>query len=369
MKSYDEFMDYVKENVTDYLPERFENAQIRIQQVTKNNDVVLDALTIIDPASRLSPNIYLNPMYEQYKDGKDLDEMVAKIADAYVENMAPDFARGFDVSVDDFTKYEKIKDHIFPRVANLERNSKRLETVPYTQKEDLAITYHIKVASDGEGVGSVMITNYLMEQYGVSKEELHKVAMGNMERLSPTVFTPLKEIMMDIMAGDIARDEGISPEEAREYAEDDIPTEGPELYCLTNEEKINGAAYIMNEDIQKMVAEKVGGDFFVIPSSVHEVLIMGKDEEISVQELRNMVQFVNGSCVSPDEVLSDQVYEYNAKAHKFSICAPEKELKQEKAMGMGMNPEPAFVMEDRGMYHTNQPEQNHEPMKHSVRGR
>ena len=367
MKSYNEFMDYVKENVTDYLPERFQNAQVRIQQVTKNNDVVLDGLTIIDPSSRISPNIYLNPMYEQYKEGADLDEIVGKVADIYVENMAPDFDRGFDVSVDDFTKYEKIKDHIFPRVANLERNSKRLEDIPYTRKEDLAITYHIKVASDKDGVGSVTISNYLLDQYGVSKEELHKVAMGNMQRLSPMSFVTLREVIVKMMASDFAVSEGIFMEEAKDYVREMVPSEGPELYCLTNEEKINGAAYIMNEDVQKMVAEKVGGDFFVLPSSVHEVLIMRKNEEMSAQELRDMVQSVNGSCVSPDEVLSDQVYEYDAKTHKLSICAPEKELKQEKAMGINL--EPAFVMEDKSAYHENQPEQNHEPMKHSVSGR
>lgn len=66
MKSYSEFMEYIKENVTDYLPERFEEAEISIQQVVKNNDVVLDGLSIRNPDSNLSPNIYLNPLYEQY---------------------------------------------------------------------------------------------------------------------------------------------------------------------------------------------------------------------------------------------------------------------------------------------------------------
>lgn len=85
MKSYSEFMEYIKENVTDYLPERFEEAEISIQQVVKNNDVVLDGLSIRNPDSNISPNIYLNPLYEQYQKGRNLDELVSGIADTYIE--------------------------------------------------------------------------------------------------------------------------------------------------------------------------------------------------------------------------------------------------------------------------------------------
>lgn len=49
MKSYSEFKEYVKENVLDYMPAKFENAQISIHQVVKNNDVVLDGLNIHNP--------------------------------------------------------------------------------------------------------------------------------------------------------------------------------------------------------------------------------------------------------------------------------------------------------------------------------
>ena len=67
MKSYSEFMEYIKENVTDYLPERYEDAEIIIRQVVKNNDMVLDGLMISSPDSHISPTIYLNPLYEQYR--------------------------------------------------------------------------------------------------------------------------------------------------------------------------------------------------------------------------------------------------------------------------------------------------------------
>ncbi len=341
MKSYSEFKEYVKENVLDYMPEKFEKAQISIHPVVKNNDVVLDGLIIRNPDSNISPNIYLNPLYEQYQNGKDLDEIVSRAADIYIENIEPVIDRSFEVRMDDLKNYEKIKEHIFPRVVNLEQNSKRLENTPYTRKEDLAVTYHIQVTNDSEGISSVAITDYLMGEYGVSVEELHTQAMDNVEKISPTIITPLKDMMVEMMAGDMAAGEGLSEEEAKEYVRDMLPDVGFELYCVTNESKINGAVNMFHENVQKMVADKLGGDFFVLPSSVHEVLVLSKDADMEPGELQNMVRSVNARCVSAEEFLSDRIYQYDAKAHKLSICAPERERKQE---------------------------QKHEPVKHGSRG-
>lgn len=363
MKSYSEFMEYIKENVTDYLPERFEEAEISIQQVVKNNDVVLDGLSIRNPDSNLSPNIYLNPLYEQYQKGRNLDELVSGIADTYIENMEPIENRTFQVQIEDIKNYEVVKGEIFPRLVNLEKNTTRLQNVPYMQREDLAITYHVKVSGNRDSIGSLMITNELMEVYGVTKEKLHTQAMENMDRLSPPVFLPLGEMIVDVMTEDFGRNEGVSQEEAKEYVKDMIPTGGPNVYCLTNQYKMNGAVGIMSESIQQMVADRVGGDYYVLPSSVHEVLIVPQSAGMDPEELTDMVNTVNEGCVMQDEILSDHVYQYDAKEHKLSLCTPAKEMKQEQTMEQ--NRQPAF--EEKSIDATKQPEQSHEPIKHSGR--
>ena len=363
MKSYSEFMEYIKENVTDYLPERFEEAEISIQKVVKNNDVVLDGLSIRNPDSNLSPNIYLNPLYEQYQTGRNLDELVSSIADTYIENMEPIENRTFQVQIEDIKNYEVVKEEIFPRLVNLEKNTTSLQNVPYMQREDLAITYHVKVSGNRDSIGSLMITNELMEVYGVTKEKLHTQAMENMERLSPPVFLPLGEMIVDVMTEDFGRNEGVSQEEAKEYVKDMIPTGGPNVYCLTNQYKMNGAVGIMSESIQQMVADRVGGDYYVLPSSVHEVLIVPQSAGMDPEELTDMVNTVNEGCVMQDEILSDHVYQYDAKEHKLSFCAPAKEMKQEQTMEQ--NRQPAF--EEKSIDATKQPEQSHEPIKHSGR--
>lgn len=363
MKSYSEFMEYIKENVTDYLPEWFESAEITIRQVVKNNDVVLDGLLISSPDSHISPTIYLNPLYEQYKEEKDLDGIVSNIADTYIENIEPVVNRGFQEKLEEIGNYETVKDYIFPKLVNLEKNSIRLQDAPYTQREDLAVTYNIKVTGDSHSMGSIMITNYLMEKYGVTPEELHVLAMENMERLSPPVFLPLGEMIVDVMTEDFGRNEGVSQEEAKEYVKDMIPTGGPNVYCLTNQYKMNGAVGIMSESIQQMVADRVGGDYYVLPSSVHEVLIVPQSAGMDPEELTDMVNTVNEGCVMQDEILSDHVYQYDAKEHKLSLCAPAKEMKQEQTMEQ--NRQPAF--EEKSIDATKQPEQSHEPIKHSGR--
>lgn len=364
MKNYQEFIDYVKENVADYLPEKFEQAEITVHQMVKNNDVMLDGLNIHDPDSNLSPNIYLNPLYEQYENGRDLDEIVAEVADTYVENMGSALTRNFQLNVEDIRNFEAVKDNIFPKLVNLEKNSSRLEHVPYTQKEDLAVTYNIKVTGDSHSMGSIMITNYLMEKYGVTPEELHVLAMENMERLSPSVCESLENVMVEVSASQLSEQEGISFEEAKEHVREMLPPGGTEIYCLSNESKLNGAVSIISENVQKMVAEQVGGDYYVLPSSVHELMIVPKSLGMNLGELEEMVSSVNAACVRDDEVLSNHVYQYDAKEHKFSRCVPERNLKKNLELDL----EPAVdVQEEKNTLQSEMPEQSHEPMKHSGR--
>ena len=364
MKNYSEFMEYIKEKVTDYLPERFESAEIAIRQVVKNNDVVLDGLLISSPDSHISPTIYLNPLYEQYKEEKDLDGIVSNIADTYIENIEPVVNRGFQEKLEEIGNYETVKDYIFPKLVNLEKNSIRLQDAPYTQREDLAVTYNIKVTEDSHSMGSIMITNYLMEKYGVTPEELHALAMENMERLSPSVCEPLENVIVEVSASQLSEQEGISFEEAKEHVREMLPPGGTEIYCLSNESKLNGAVSIISENVQKMVAEQVGGDYYVLPSSVHELMIVPKSLGMNFGELEEMVSSVNAACVRDDEVLSNHVYQYDAKEHKFSRCVPERNLKKNLELDL----EPTVdVQEEKNTLQSDLQEQSHEPMKHSGR--
>lgn len=324
MMTYEEFMDYVKTNVASYLPEDITVIDVDIWQYVKNNDVAFDGLNIYALHSNISPNIYLNPFYDQYTNGRNLDEIMKEIAYTYVKNRNPK-NNSFLENIHDLDNFDIVKDNIFPKLVNLEKNKSRLKDVPYTQVEDLAITYHIKVSMDSNSMSSLMIKNDRLSAYGISKEELHSLAMANMKRMFQPLFKTLYDATIDMVVKEIVKQRGLTQDEAREYAKDMMPNDMNGLYYLSNNCNTNGSIWIIDEETQKMIAEKVGGDYYIIPSSVHEILIVPKDYDITLEgyDINEMVEYVNTETVDADEVLSDHAYEYNVATHTFRACPIE----------------------------------------------
>lgn len=96
-------------------------------------------------------------------------------------------------------------------------------------------------------------------------------------------------------------------------------TAGTELYVSTNSTEAYGAAAIyLNELIRKQAAEKIGGDYYIIPSSIHECLCVSADS-MTVEEANAMIQDVNRNGVAPEEVLSDHCYFVDAKTLEITI--------------------------------------------------
>jgi len=312
LMNYEEFKSHIMEHVLDYFPEEYKESNVSIERMVKNNDTVLDGLRIAQEGSNIAPVVYLNRSFEMYQNGFELDEIVEKIANNYLQNMHPDL----NVDYASFTKYEAVKDNITCRLVNKEGNAERLANAPTTELADLAVSYHVLVSQQNDGIASILITNDLMEAYGVDVETLHNQAMENMSQNNKPVFKPLADIMMETMLPDFAQEFGVSEEEAREMLGDMMPTnDGPDIYCLSNETKINGAAALVNPEVQKMISEKVGGDYYILPSSIHECLIVPMSGSMSYQELEAMVQEVNETQVMPEERLSDHVYQYDGKNH------------------------------------------------------
>ena len=151
-----------------------------------------------------------------------------------------------------------------------------------------------------------------------------------MDVLQPYSFKGMSETIIEMKAGDIARDNGMDISEAREMASQMIPDVPDTMFVLTNDTKVNGAAAILNDDTRQEIADKVG-DFYVLPSSVHETLIIPKDAGMELRDLEQMVQEVNQTQVAPQERLSNHVYEYDAKEHElFRSDRAEEHTKQKE---------------------------------------
>lgn len=326
--SFDEFKDAVVANIKDYLPDKYEEADIEIKQVLKNNDTMLDGITIRTPDSNMSPTIYLNNFYEEYENGKNFDSIVGDIADIHIANAVD---QDFNISM--VTDLENAKDNIVPRLVNLEDNKELLSDRPYQVMDDLAVTYCIQFGESEDGNMSVGITNALMEIYGLTQEELHEIAVANLEEKMPPVLRSMNDVIKEMMMPDVLSMTGGNREEAEQMISEMIPPDEGKMFVLTNENKVNGAAVILNEKAMDMVKEQIGDDFFVLPSSVHELLFVKKDECMELSDFENMVQEVNATQVSKEEKLSDHVYEYDSQNKELVRAdrAEDREQKQDRS--------------------------------------
>lgn len=311
MMDYQEFKDEVKDNIKAFLPEEFADADVKINEVIKNNDTKLDALTVTSPDSNISPTIYLNDFYQQYENGRDMDDIMTQIAEIRMEH---EVDKSFDVS--QIMNFDEAKDHIVPRLVNADMNQEMLENRPHTRMDDLAVIYAVVVDNSDQGMASVPITNDMMQAYDVTTEELHSIAVANMDEQTPSTFRSLTDMIKDNVVEGMMQDMGMDREAAEAMFESMVPSDGPNMFVISNEQGINGAASVLDENLMAKVTEELGEDFYVLPSSIHECIVIPA-ENMDVNELKAMVQEVNETQVMPQERLSDQVYQYDQDSHQL----------------------------------------------------
>lgn len=306
-----EFKDAVVGKIREYLPETFKNADIRLQVVTKNNDMHLTGLTITAGGSNVSPTIYLESFFDAYEKGEDINTILKKIADTRVSH---EFKDRFDV--EEITDFERCKSSIIPRLIGKAWNKSLLEERPHKDIADLSVTYCIMLGECQEGSMSVPITNQLMNTWNISVNELHDIALGNMEKITPAEFTSMSNMIGNMLLDDLPRD---MTDEEREEALSAFSMGEDAMYVLTNRQKLNGAVQVLNRDVMDRIIDKIGRDFYILPSSIHEVLIVPAAPDMEVSMLRGMVQEVNQTQVSPEERLSDNVYVYGKNGIQLAM--------------------------------------------------
>lgn len=300
MLNYEEFKDAVASQIQDYLPAEYANSDVTIHSVLKNNAIRLDGLTIKQPESNICPNIYLNQYYADYEDGREIDDILSDIAHVRQMNDAP-----ADLDVSAITDFSRIRDKIAAKLINTNQNREYLEDKPHTDIADLSAVYYIDLRSDSLGNMSTVITDSLLAQYGITLEKLHEIAIQNM--VTKARFCNMFEILSELMSDSLPQDEF-------------CPTDNM-MFVLTNESKLNGAAMLLCPETMDKIAELVGSSYYILPSSIHETLVVPFSDGMNVEELKNMVHEVNSTQLSADEILSDNVYIYDYDKHCIVAAA------------------------------------------------
>jgi len=328
--TYELFKEVVAEKILGYMSPDLQNCKVNIHSVDKVNQK-LDGLNIVpneERGEKVTPTIYLNKMYEHYLDCNDLEKVLMDTAKSMEEGFrgAPDTRQMLD--------FDQAKDNIIMQLVNTEQNRGLLANLPHREFQDLSIIYRWLVNKDGEGIASTMVNEGLAERLGMDEGQLFQVAVENTKRLMPPTIKTMNEVMRDMF-----RSDGM-PGEIADMMIGEMP-EDRTMYVISNERGINGAASMLYEDGLHSLAEKLGTDLYIMPSSVHEVIAVstGMGEP---NELAQMVNEINMDQVSLDERLSNQVYHYDKDLRKLSLATdtPNKRLD-------GIVAEPALIYDSK----------------------
>lgn len=316
--NYETFKLNVQRDIKDFLPEKYENSRVEIREVSKNNEK-LDAITILNDESNMTPSIYLNDFYKEIEKGASYDDVVQKIADVRVQYEHPD-----NLDVTQITDFEQAKGRLMPRIYGMEHNSELLEQRPFTQMDDLAITYCVNLKEDGEGIMSAPVTHNLMETWGVTIEDINAAAIANLNENTEIKFRGMGEVLKEMMTAKMMQEEGVDFDEARDMINEMIPPDDRSMYVLSTDSQLNGAVALLNDKVMDDITEKIG-DFYILPSSVHEVILVPKETGMDLEVLENMVREVNATQVAPQDQLSDHVYTYDNETHEVYRADHEEE--------------------------------------------
>ena len=295
-----EFKTTVASEIINYLPQDYEDSDIKIVSVLKNNALRLDGLSIHRKGESVCPNIYLNQFYEQYKDGRELEDILSEIARIRQSHEGP-----LDIDVAAITDWEQVKPKVLVKLVNSAQNAEYLQDKPHTDIADLSAVYYINLDSSPDGNMTTVITDALLSQYGISVDELHQTAISNMG--SKARFCSMFEVLTELMGENAPNDEQMLSDNA--------------MFVLSNDTKINGFSVLLCPEVMDDVAEKVGTDFCILPSSINEALIVPRKPDMELDSLLSIVKEVNATQVSQEERVSDHVYRYSYVTHTLEIAA------------------------------------------------
>lgn len=260
-------------------------AQVFVQETVKNNGVVQTGICIKDAAADIAPVIYLDRYFEEYMEGESMDGLCRDILDAYAAGKP---YAGFDVS--SVTDFGCVQGHICLKLVNAGSNRGMLDSVPYLPFHDLAVVFYV-IAGGGftGGISTIDVDRGIQEIWGVDARTLYALALRNTQRLMRGSVKSMQDVLKEMDGPDAS-----------------FPSP---LYVATNSQKFYGAASILYPGLLGRFADNAG-DFYILPSSVHEALFLPCSAGFGPEGVRSLVHEVNRAEVPPEDFLSDNVYRY-----------------------------------------------------------
>jgi hypothetical protein len=298
--------------------QKYYGPEVRVEthQVYRNNGRRLYSVCALKQGRNVAPTIYLNEFYEKYLENGSFSGSINAMIRVMEENQLAK-----NLNVDFFADYEEVKKKLVYRLIHRERNKELLADVPYREFQDLAIVCQCLLLNEEFGTGSIVIHRHHLQTWGITEDELFADAAANSPVLEPFSILNMSEVIREMMTGVVEEqvDEICSqyPEDREKLVERtldemvmDIENSPQRMYVLTNANRYYGAACMVYSGVLEYIGGMMKCDYYILPSSVHEVIFVSKSGETEEERLNEMVREVNESQVEPEEWLSDHAYLY-----------------------------------------------------------
>lgn len=299
------FANLISEKVSKKLGDCF---RVRINNVRKNNNIILTGLTIMQDDCNISPTIYLNHYYKEYVYGMtSLESVVDAVMNTYNNNRISTC-----VDMQYFLNFEQVKQSIVYKLINTDANKELLEEIPHIEFLDLSIVFRCIITQKEFGTASILIQNNHLKMWDVSVDILYQAAKENTPKLLPYELKSMAEVLCDII-----QTKSINPfdyDECMADFSDRIP-----MYVLSNKSRMEGAACMMYPNLLHDFAKAINNSFYIIPSSIHELLLLPTENDEGYAEIKSMIRDINDTQVILEEVLSYSLYYFDKETNKISM--------------------------------------------------
>ena len=318
---YESFKEKFVEDVKDRLYERGAEVDLSIHTVNKLNESY-EAITVTPEGSNIGVNIGIDKFYGAVEDGRPYNEVVDKAVDVINNgiNQRPDF------DIESLSDYSQMKEKLAMEVVSAEANEEMLETVPHQNMEDMAVVYRFVLSSDDDSRASILVTDQLLENMGVTPEQLHADAMENAPQIKPVEIKGMSKVLAEMMGVEQAEMMGL-------FA---VAPEDEKIYVATVPDKVHGAGVLAYQNFMDQAAERAGGDFFILPSSFNQFIISIAKSFLKDQRPNNYIdRSVRSGCllaIKNGKIFSSiagKTLSANVFAHDFSrtLCSLSVRLK------------------------------------------
>lgn len=269
-------------------------------RINVGNGVSSTAL-VFDNGLNVRPNIYLDEFYKRYEDGLMCLPEIADVTAGFIRSRNCDCDKTDTEEIEALANdWEVVKEGVTVIARGVKLNEEMLAAVPHKICGDVAAVYTVAINVKA-GWLKFFVTNRLLSSWGVSLEELDRVAWENTRRKKPYEVRNIIDVLKNMKNIDL-------PMEMVEMAANPMG-----MHILSSKDGTNGAVYLMDNTTLYSVQEDLGWDgILILPSSINECILlpMSGDTSNDLSKLYAMVSEVNQESVPPENVLSYSVYKY-----------------------------------------------------------